>query len=72
MGITNAVAVCKAKDSFYLIECNVLLNFYNVLVEFWAQPAKEGRWDREKDSQNQQRLSGQDCALVSKKWELRG
>lgn len=31
--LTNAVAVCKAKDAFDLIECHMLLDLYHIPVE---------------------------------------
>lgn len=31
--LTNAVAVCKAKDAFDLVECHMLLDLYHIPVE---------------------------------------
>lgn len=37
---TNAVAVCKAKNAFDLVECNMLLNLYHIPVELRRCPAE--------------------------------
>lgn len=37
---TNAVAVCKAKNAFDLVECYMLLNLYHIPVELRRRPAE--------------------------------
>lgn len=38
---TNAITVCKAKDSFHLVKRNMLLNFDNVFVESRTWPVRK-------------------------------
>lgn len=37
---TNAVAVCKAKNAFDLVECYMLLNLYHIPVELRRFPVE--------------------------------
>lgn len=37
---TNAVAVCKAKNAFDLVECYMLLNLYHIPVELRRCPVE--------------------------------
>lgn len=47
---TDAVAVCKAKNAFDLVECYMLLNLYHIPVELGRRPVENIRKIKHQES----------------------